>query len=211
MTITKHLATLLLPLVAVPAMAELKPITDSDLVEISGQGGVYLSGEIAINKDGGPLWSATPGQLDDFGNEKVVRNCGTAAEPEECGLRFAVKLNSNSEGWYVLDDLSGGFSFEGLTLRTENRPTAIDYDYTTDGGQTYTPTEVAFDKEVVVIGLPGTVGFNNFKFTYAVANNGEWGQSPDGGVTPFVQTDLYGIRLDGDITLQGNLLLYPVN
>lgn len=40
------------------ALAELSSISDSDMSDVSGQGGVYLSGEIAINENGGPIQNA---------------------------------------------------------------------------------------------------------------------------------------------------------
>ncbi|MEQ3634529.1 MULTISPECIES: DUF6160 family protein [Thalassolituus] len=207
MTIRK--ITALLGLISsVSVFAELAPMEEAEMESVTGQGGVYLSGEFAFNKDGGPLWGATSGQFDEFGTEKQVRNCGTASEPEECGIRIAAQLDQG--GWYVLDDLSGGFAFEGLTLRTSFRETALNYDVRDASGN---PVVEAFNKEVVEIGLPKTVSLNNFKFTLAVANSGEW--KPDGTVladgNTFQQTNLFGIQMNGDITLKGNLLLFPVN
>lgn len=195
-------------LFSVAGLAELAPMAEGEMESVTGQGGVYLSGELAFNKDGGPLWGASTGQFDDFGVEKQLRNCGTDTDPKECGLRIASQLDLG--GWYVLDDMSGGFAFEGLTLRTSLRETALNYDLRDASGN---PVVEAFNKEVVEIGLPNTVSLNNFKFTLAVANSGEW--KPDGTVlvdgSTFQQTNLFGIQMHGDITLKGNLLLFPVN
>jgi hypothetical protein len=200
------------------AYAELVTLSENTMSDISGQGGVYLSGEFSINKNGGPLWTTTPDDVldadapleafDDFGVRKEFRNCGTDITPRECGLRLAVKLNGNSEGWYVLDDLSGGMSFEGLTLRTVNIKSAVDYDVWDDNTNDF--QIVALDEEVLQIGLPGKVTFNDFKFKYAVANNGEFGVPLADG-TAFKQTEIFGVELNGAITLQGNLLLFPVD
>jgi hypothetical protein len=199
-------------MVASSAMAEMKAIDDFDLSEISGKGGVYLSGEFAINKDGGPLWD-DPNEVSGFtpGTRPIFDGAGNIVGSEECengicGLRLAIKLNENSEGWYVLDDVSGGMSFEGLTLQTETLTTATNYDVWVDGGF----EEKAVDDEVLKIGLPGTITFNDFKFKFAVANNGEFGVPLQDG-TAFRQTEIFGVQLDGNITVGGNLLLFPVD
>ncbi len=207
MTIKKIIA-LFSVVSSVSAFAELAPMAETEMESVTGQGGVYLSGELAFNKEGGPLWGATIGQLDEFGNTKQVRNCGTATEPKECGIRLAAQLDQG--GWYVLDDLSGGFAFEGLTLRTSLRETALNYDVRDASGN---PVVEAFNKEVVEIGLPKTVSLDEFKFTLAIANSGEWkldGTALAGGNT-FQQTNLFGVQMNGDVTLKGNLLLFPVN
>lgn len=219
MTINKLVLSLSTLMVATSSMAEMEAIDDFDLSEISGKGGVYLSGEFAINKDGGPLWDdgTRPYYELDGNGEPVVDNLISPDQCDNgvCGLRFAMKLNENSEGWYVIDDLSGGISFEGLTLRTETLSDVPDYNNVTLVGGIPTPANYNFavngesDQEIVKIGLPGTVSFNDFKFKYAVANNGEFGVPLDDG-TAFTQTEIYGVELNGDITLQGNLLLFPV-
>lgn len=210
--IKNTLKTIALISVAVSSNAELVSMDESNLANISGQGGVYLSGEFSINKEGGPLWEdgTRPYYQLDGNGEPVVDN---SISPDQCnngvcGLRLAIKLNENSEGWYVIDDLSGGMSFEGLTLRTVNIKNAVDYDVWDDNTNDF--QIVALDEEVLEIGLPGRVTFNDFKFKYAVANNGEFGVPLADG-TAFKQTEIFGVELDGAITLQGNLLLFPVD
>ena len=193
MTFNKLVLSISTLMVASSAMAEMKAIDDFDLSEISGKGGVYLSGEFAINKDGGPLWD-DPNEVSGFtpGSRPIFDGAGNIVGSEECengicGLRLAIKLNENSEGWYVLDDVSGGMSFEGLTLQTETLTTATNYDVWVDGGF----EEKAVDDEVLKIGLPGTITFNDFKFKFAVANNGEFGVPLQDG-TAFRQTEIFG-------------------
>ena len=212
MTINKLVLSLSTLMVATSSMAEMEAIDDFDLSEISGKGGVYLSGEFAINKDGGPLWD-DPNEVSGFtpGTRPIFDGAGNIVGSEECengicGLRLAIKLNENSEGWYVLDDVSGGMSFEGLTLQTETLTTATNYDVWVDGGF----EEKAVDDEVLKIGLPGTITFNDFKFKFAVANNREFGVPLQDG-TAFRQTEIFGVQLDGNITVGGNLLLFPVD
>lgn len=206
--------------------AELQSIDESNMAEISGQGGVYLSGEFSINKDGGPLWAdgTRPYYSRDINGNLTIDNTlnpDGSNSPDQCtngvcGLRLSMKLNENSEGWYVIDDLSGGMSFEGLTLRTETLTEVPDYNNVTLVGGEPTPATYNFDaqgendQEIVKIGLPGTVRFNDFKFKFAVANNGEFGVPTESGAA-FKQTEIFGVELTGDITLQGNLLLFPVD
>ena len=210
--IKNTLKTIALISVAVSSNAELVSMDESNLANISGQGGVYLSGEFSINKEGGPLWEdgTRPYYELDGNGAPVIDNSITPDQCDNgiCGLRFAMKLNENSEGWYVIDDLSGGMSFEGLTLRTVNIKSAVDYDVWDDNTNDF--QIVALDEEVLQIGLPGKVTFNDFKFKYAVANNGEFGVPLADG-TAFKQTEIFGVELNGAITLQGNLLLFPVD
>lgn len=193
-------------------VAEMSAMGEMDLAEISGQGGVYLSGEFSINKEGGPLWDdgTRPYYELDGNGAPVIDNSITPDQCDNgiCGLRFAMKLNENSEGWYVIDDLSGGMSFEGLTLRTVNIKSAVDYDVWDENTNDFQVVDL--DEEVLQIGLPGKVTFNDFKFKYAVANNGEFGVPLADG-TAFKQTEIFGVELNGAITLQGNLLLFPVD
>lgn len=211
-----NLLVVMLSSFVLSSQAELKTLDDLDMAEVAGQGGVYLSGEFAVNKNGGPLWSAVTDEngnvdaKDDFGQLKEFRNCGSVDAPRDCGMRIAMKLNENSEGWYVLDDISGGFAFEGITLRTRTIEEAVNYDYTEDGGQTYSTRTQPVNDEVVEIGLPGELRFNDFRFKFAVANNGEFGVDNAAGET-FRQTEIFGIELDGAIAIQGNLLLFPVD
>lgn len=217
----KHaLNTIVFMSFAYSAQAELISMDESNMAEISGQGGVYLSGEFSINKEGGPLWDdgTRPYYELDANGEPVVDNSTAPDQCDNgvCGLRLAIKLNENSEGWYVIDDLSGGMSFEGLTLRTKNLTDVPDYNNVTSVNGVPTPANYNFadngesDQEVLEIGLPGRVTFNDFKFKYAVANNGEFGVPLADG-TAFKQTEIFGVELNGAITLQGNLLLFPVD
>jgi hypothetical protein len=168
--------------------AEMKVLDDVHLDAINGQGGVYLTGEFILNRDGGPLWSNQAGQLDSEGGTKVVRDCGA----QECGLRVAILVDKNVGGWFVLDDVSGGFAFEGLTLRTEY----IEKDEE-DGD---------FNKTVLKLGLPDKVKMTNYKYTIAASNGGQWSDDVN-----YKQTDMFGVQQHGEVTLKGNLLMFPVD
>ncbi|WP_165666390.1 DUF6160 family protein [Metapseudomonas otitidis] len=197
MTSRTRLLTLALLLASAGAQAELKPLDDADLSATSGQGGVYLSGEFSINKAGGVLWN-TP-----TGNNPAQwtvneRSCATAgaSTPEACGMRVAIRTEANG-GWYVLDNLKGVFSFEGLTLRTR----AID------------DASAGFNQDVIELGLPNNVRFKDGSFAFAVANQGGWrnkaGTVANGGDATYQQTNIFSARIDGSIRMQGSVLVFP--
>lgn len=158
------------------AHAELSSIDDGDLSAISGQGGVYLSGEITINEQGGPIQNAYFGSCSD--------------PAKRCGARIAYQTRQDG-GWYVLDDIRGSFSFQGLTLRVRN----IDSGFGGDGA--------LFNREVLEIGLPDTIKVDNLQYTYATSSTA---RPTDAG---YKQTDIYTVNIDGDVTMKGNLLVFP--
>lgn len=163
--------------VAKPVVAELSPISDRGLSEVSGQGGIYLSGDISINELGGPIENAYFGRCDN--TEK------------KCGARFAYRLKENG-GWMVLDDIRGNFAFEGLTLRIRK----VDSGFGGDG-------EI-FDRDVVELGLPNAVRFNDVQFNMAGSSTA---RPTDPG---FQQTDIFSVEMQGSVVMEGNLLVFPV-
>lgn len=163
-------------LLAGSAYSELRPVEEAELSEVSGQGGIYLSGDITINENGGPLENAYFGKCSDGG--------------KQCGARIAYQTRENG-GWFVLDDIRGRFSFQGLTLRVRH----VDTGFGGDGA--------AFDKDVLEVGLPDQVRFDNVHYTYATSSTA---RPTDPG---FQQTDIYSVYMHGDVTLQGNLLIFP--
>ena len=60
-----------------------------------------------------------------------------------------------------------------------------------------------FNNDVLEIGLPNTVSYSNVSFTLANSNEA---RPTDAG---FMQTDILNVKIDGDVTLRGNLLLFP--
>lgn len=201
--ICKPHALVFLALLAGSAQAELQPLADASLSEVSGQGGVYLSGEFSINKDGGPLWS-TPATTNAASWAASERSCATKGSntPESCGMRLAIRSEATG-GWYVLDNLKGIFSFEGLTLRTR----VINSGFGGDGA--------GFNQDVLEFGLPNEVKFKQASFAVAVANKGEWrnsaGTVANAGDASFQQTNLFSAKIDGSIRMQGNVLVFPKN
>lgn len=190
-------AVALLSLLPVLALAEMQALDDSALSEMSGQGGVYLSGEFSINKDGGVLWGtpATNNPAQWTANQRSCALAG-AASPESCGMRVAVRSGANA-GWYVLDNLKGIFSFEGLTLDAR------------------TLTSASGEREVLVLGLPNEIRFKDGNFSFGVASQGGWKNkalsAANGGDPSYQQTNIFSAKIDGSIRMQGSVLVFPTN
>ncbi len=156
--------------------AEMNRLNDGDLAGISGQGGIYLSGDISINESGGPIHNTY---------------FGSCSEAEKrCGARIAYRLKEEG-GWMVLDDIRGKFSFEGLTLRVRT----VDSGFGGDGA--------LFNRDVLEIGLPNIVRYDSVQFKVATSSTA---RPTDPG---FQQTDIFAIEMQGDVVLEGNLLVFP--
>lgn len=190
-------------LLAMPALAEMQALDDDALSSMNGQGGVYLSGEFSINKDGGVLWSKPVSNNPSTwtASQRSCANSG-ATTPENCGMRIAIR-SEEVGGWYVLDNLKGVFSFEGLTLRTRT----INSGFNGDGA--------AFNKDVLEFGLPNEVKFKDGSFAFGVANQGGWQNKSlsvaNGGNPSYQQTNIFSAKIDGTIRMQGNVLIFPQN
>ncbi len=161
---------------ATPAAAELDRLDDQDLSEVSGQGGIYLSGDISINEMGGPIENSYFGRCDN--------------PDKKCGARLAYRLKADG-GWMVLDEIRGNFAFEGLTLRVRS----IDSGF---GGDSE-----LFNRDVMEIGLPDVVRFNDVRFKIAGSN---MPRPTDPG---FRQTDILAVEMQGEVIMEGNLLVFP--
>jgi hypothetical protein len=177
-----------------PCSVALEPLGEEELQQVLGQGGVYLSGDITINEAGGPLNDMT-----DASNPSVWQaSCATGSAEKRCGARIAVNAGDGvNSGWLVLDNIRGRFSFEGMTLKTRTITSGFDDDGSgaSDGA--------TFNGDVLEIGLPNTMKFSNVSYTLANSNQA---RPTDAG---FNQTDIFNVKIDGDITLRGNLLLFP--
>jgi len=160
----------------VAAAADLSLLDDGALSDVSGQGGIYLSGDISINEMGGPIQNSY------FGS------CGEVGK--KCGARLAYRLKQDG-GWFVIDDIRGSFAFEGLTLRVRH----VDSGFGGDGA--------LFNRDVVELGLPNVVRYNDVQFKLAASSTA---RPTDPG---FQQTDILSIQMQGDVTLEGNLLVFP--
>lgn len=158
------------------ATAEMQRIADDQLSDVTGQSGVYLSGEVAINENGGTL------------NNSYFGACSDA--DKVCGARWSFQTQQNG-GWFVLDNIRGTIAFEGLTLQLRN----INSGFGGDGA--------LFNQDVLEIGLPGTLRMNDFEFTLATANTE---RPTDVG---FQQLDFMTVEMGGEVTLEGNLLVFP--
>ncbi|WP_407943953.1 hypothetical protein [Marinobacter salinisoli] len=149
---------------------------DGALARVSGQGGIYLSGDVSINEMGGPIENAYFGRCDETS--------------KKCGARLAYQFKEDG-GWMVLDDLRGNFSFEGLTLRVREINTGFGGD-----GE-------LFNRDVVELGLPDNVRFNDVQFKIATSSTA---RPTDPG---FQQTDLFSVEMQGEVIMEGNLLIFP--
>jgi hypothetical protein len=175
-------------LIYLPYSVALEPLAEEEMQQVQGQGGVYLSGDITINDTGGPLNNTA-----DTSNPAIwQKNCTTTSTDARCGARLAVNAGDGSNsGWLVLDNIRGRFSFEGLTLTTRT----IDSGFDGDGA--------TFNNDVLEIGLPNTVSYGDVSYTLANSNQA---RPTDAG---FQQTDIFTVNINGDVSLRGNLLLFP--
>lgn len=156
--------------------SELQSINDKDLSSVTGQAGVYLTGEVSFNEEGGPLENSYFGSCSD--SSKV------------CGARLSFQTQQNG-GWFVLDNIKGSVSFEGLTFQLRN----ISSGFGGDGA--------LFNRDVMEIGLPESIRMNDFEYTIAT------GSSSRPTDASYQQVDLMTVEMSGDLTLQGNLLIFP--
>ena len=192
-------------LLSVNALA-LEPISDDELNTYTGQNGVYLSGDISLNEVGGPLASTdTYTNKDPDGAGPMTAVWGTCAEKEagtvsRCGARLSVNTNSTN-GYFVLDEMRGKMSFEGLTLKARELTVADDANF---GGDVTDFLAGSDGKTVLEIGLPNEVRFENLSLIIA---NSSTARPSDTG---FQQQDIFGLELNGSIEMQGNLLVFPV-
>jgi len=91
----------------------------------------------------------------------------------------------------VLDEIRGMFAFEGLTLRVRS----IDSGFGGDGA--------LFDRDVIELGLPNVVRFSDVQFKIASSS------TPRPTDPGFQQTDIFAVEMQGDVIMQGNLLVFP--
>lgn len=181
--IIKYLAALS-PLLLLPATSmALEPLSGAELGKVTAQGGVYLTGDLTINDNGGPL------NVD--GPTRWQRNCTPSSTDARCGARLALNAGDENGGWFVLDNIRGRFSFEGLTLRTRK----IDSGFGGDGA--------SFNQDVLELGLPNRIEFEELKFTVANSNAA---RPTDSG---FQQSNIFTVNVNGYSNQQGNLLLFP--
>jgi hypothetical protein len=165
-----------LMLMSFACQADMSKIDDEALSEVTGQSGVYLTGEISINEEGGPLSNSYFGDCSD--------------SSKTCGARVAFQTQQGG-GWFVLDDIKGSIAFEGLTFQVKN----ISSGFGGDG--------LLFNRDVLEIGLPESVRLNDFQYTVATGNKARPNEAG------YEQVDYKTVEMSGEMTLQGNLLVFP--
>ena len=104
---------------------------------------------------------------------------------------MAIQAAGSGNNFLVLDNISGTFSFDEVTVDI----LSINSGFGGDGA--------AFNRQVLRVGLKD-VNFNGVSLTLAGANKA---RSTDAGL---VQTDLLSARVDGVLHVQGNLNLFQV-
>lgn len=176
MMVFTRIAALAFLIIATPVAAELSRLDDGDLAAVSGQGGIYLSGDISINELGGPIQNSYFGSCSDT--------------TKKCGARLAYRVKETG-GWMVLDEIRGKFSFEGLTLRVRK----VEDGFGGDGA--------LFNRDVLEVGLPNIVRYDSVQFKIAASSTA---RPTDPG---FQQTDILSVEMQGDVMLEGNLLVFP--
>jgi hypothetical protein len=176
MMIMKKLCLFIFLCCSMLVKAELQKIEDKELSSVTGQAGVYLTGEVSINEEGGPLDNSYFGLCTDA--------------TKKCGARLSFQTQQDG-GWFVLDNVKGSISFEGLTFQVRN----ISSGFGGDGA--------LFNRDVMEIGLPESIRMNDFQYTLATGSSSR----PTDGT--YKQVDLMTVEMSGDLTLQGNLLVFP--
>lgn len=183
-----------------PAWAQLNALSEDDLRAHAGQGGMYLTGEFSVNRDGGVLWSK-PNSNDPLTWAADQRSCAPtgATVVQSCGVRVAVRTQATG-GWYVVDNLKGTYSFEGLTIKTR----LINSGFGSDGA--------SFNKDVLEVGLPSEIEVKDGAAGFAIANQESWRNNTSGAAgadTTFRQTNLFSVAFNGTLRVQGNVLIFP--
>jgi hypothetical protein len=145
--------------------AELRPLADAELGSVNGQDGISISASVKFNP-----------------NAHLTR-C-----PGGCGARIAIKPG-HSDGFILIDNLKGTFSFDGVTLDIVK----IDSGFNGEGAQ--------FDAEALKLGLR-EAHFADVQFTLAGANQASATQPG------LQQTDLLTYRTNGAVNLQGDLYIF---
>ena len=162
-------AVALLAMLAGPlAQAELRTLPDDDLGQVVGQDGLSLGVTVNIQK--------TPS----------ITRC-----PGGCGARVAIQPAGSGNNFLVLDNISGTFSFDEVTVDI----LSINSGFGGDGA--------AFNRPVLRVGLKDT-SFQDLRFTIAGANKA---RGTDPGL---VQTNLVSARIDGTLKLQGHVNIFTV-
>ncbi len=180
----------------VTQLQALELMNDEGLENVTGQNGVSLSGELSFNEDGGPLSDS----IDPDADGAMTSTWGTCsdAQASRCGARLSVKLNKDtgSQGWYVLDEMKGKISFEGLTIKSREIANTDTF-----GGD---ESLVGIDGMTVLeIGLPNKIKYENFSYNVVTSSTA---RPTDAGFTQQVR---YGIDFNGSVNMQGNMLIFP--
>jgi len=106
------------------------------------------------------------------------------------GGRIAVSSGStdSSNGWLIYDNVKGSLSYENMTIKTRE----INSGFNGDGAE--------FNRDVLEIGLPDTVKYEDVSYTIATSAGAGIGSA---------QTELMTFTMSGEVEMTGNMLLFP--
>lgn len=135
-------------------------------------------------------WSARP-EISISASLNLQENPSQTRCAGGCGARLAIQPAGSGNNYLVIDDISGKFSFDEVTLDV----VTIKDGFGGDGA--------AFNRPVLRVGLKDT-SFQDLRFTIAGANKA---RGTDPGL---VQTNLVSARIDGTLKLQGNVNIFTV-
>ena len=161
-------ACLLMSVSAPLVMADLQPLEETELAAVNGQDGLSISASIR------------------FSPNPALTRC-----PGGCGTRVAFRPGQNG-GVIVIDNLKGGFSFDGVTLDV----VTIKDGFNGEGAQ--------FNSDALKIGLRET-HLHDVQFTLSGANRAN-ATGPG-----YEQADLLTYRSNGQVQLRGDLYIFPAH
>ena len=172
------------PVLSLPLMAVLTLPASAEMAPLEDEALSKVAGQ-------GGIYLSGDISINEMGGPVENAYFGRCDETDKkCGARFAYRLKEDG-GWMVLDEIRGLFAFEGLTLRVRK----IDSGFGGDGEM--------FDRDVIELGLPDTVRFTDVHFKVAASSTA---RPTDPG---FIQTDIFAVQMQGDVIMQGNLLVFP--
>ncbi|HLV16284.1 MAG TPA: DUF6160 family protein [Pseudomonas sp.] len=150
------------------AMADLRPLEETELAAVNGQDGLTISASIRFNP-----------------NVSQTRCAGG------CGARVTIRPGQ-SAGVIAIDNIKGGFSFDGVTLDI----VTINSGFNGEGAQ--------FNRDALKLSLREAY-FDNAQYTLSGANQVSATQPG------FQQTDLLTYHTNGRVDLRGDLYIFPSN
>ena len=165
--------------------AEMQIINDDKLGNINAKNGISLSGTLDLNSSGGPLW--------DYNRDANGDAVNCTDNNGKCGARFALN-GSGVSGWFILDNIKGGFSFG----ESDSDPSATGLEISVQHNTT--ASDNGTEKDVVQFKLPTKVNYDNVSMTLATGSHEQ---------DNTLQTNILTVEINGPVIMQGKLLVFP--